>query len=52
MQRGRTSCGPTVDLSSYWTPTLYDNGKAATPPGRWAESRHRGSAHARRGEST
>ncbi|MFE9064593.1 DUF1996 domain-containing protein [Streptomyces violaceusniger] len=33
LQRGRTSCSPTADLSSYWTPTLYDNGKEVEPTG-------------------
>jgi len=28
---GTTNCNPTVDLSSYWVPTLYKNG-VATPP--------------------
>lgn len=28
---GTTNCTPTVDLSSYWTPTLYKNGAPVAP---------------------
>ncbi|AGP59807.1 DUF1996 domain-containing protein [Streptomyces rapamycinicus] len=33
LKRGRTSCSPTTDLSSYWTPTLYAGGKEVEPTG-------------------
>ncbi|MBI0382890.1 DUF1996 domain-containing protein, partial [Streptomyces albiflaviniger] len=33
LKRGRTSCSPTTDLSSYWTPTLYAGGKEIEPTG-------------------
>ncbi|ATL81216.1 DUF1996 domain-containing protein [Streptomyces malaysiensis] len=33
LKKGRTSCDPIADLSSYWTPTLYDNGKEVEPTG-------------------
>ncbi|MGY0236274.1 DUF1996 domain-containing protein [Longispora urticae] len=28
---GTTNCDPSVDLSAYWTPTLYQNGRAVAP---------------------
>jgi hypothetical protein len=31
LSAGTTNCNPTVDLSSYWVPTLYKNGVATAP---------------------
>lgn len=33
LEKGRTSCAPDTDLSSYWVPTLYDGDMAVEPTG-------------------
>ncbi|MET7411161.1 DUF1996 domain-containing protein [Streptomyces rubiginosohelvolus] len=33
LEKGRTSCSPDTDLSSYWVPTLYDGDKEVEPTG-------------------
>ncbi|MFB8106378.1 MULTISPECIES: DUF1996 domain-containing protein [unclassified Streptomyces] len=33
LERGRTTCSPDTDLSSYWVPTLYDGDREVEPTG-------------------
>ncbi|MFF2223585.1 DUF1996 domain-containing protein [Streptomyces globisporus] len=33
LEKGRTSCSPDTDLSSYWVPTLYDGDREVEPTG-------------------